>query len=140
MSLSASTAATAAGISDTDRASFGKQIRSLLMEVIRVRKQATAIGNTKYVGALNSYVKSLAKLMKVVKESAFDKEKVGNILTAVKKRVTLITAELEEQLTTLASVEAGETTVTARQVCVIIFCLEIFYPTAFKGCAGIVFT
>ena len=115
MSLTASTETTA-GISDTDRAYFGKQIRLLLMEVIKVRKQALAIGNTKFIGALNSYVKSLAKLMKVVKESAFDKQKVSNILRAIKKRVTLITADFEGKITTVASAKGEETTVPAGKV------------------------
>ena len=88
------------------------------MEVIKVRKQAMAIGKTKYVGALNSYVKSLAKLMKVVKESAFDKPKVGNILSSIKKRVTLITAKLEGRITTTVStVKGSETTAPVGKVC-----------------------
>ena len=86
------------------------------MEVIKVRKQALAIGNRKYVGALNSYVKNLAKLMKVVKESAFDKDKVGNILSEIKKRVTQIHADLGGRSTTVASVESGETTGPIRKV------------------------
>ena len=114
-SLAASTIESKTGISDTDRTSFGKQIRSLLMEVIKVRKQAVAIGNRKYVGALNSYVKSLAKLMKVVKESVFNKEKVGNILRAIQKRVTLITAELAGRVTTVTSETAAIEAV--RKVC-----------------------
>ena len=116
-SLAASTIESKTGISDTDRTSFGKQIRSLLMEVIKVRKQAVAIGNRKYVGALNSYVKSLAKLMKVVKESAFNKEKVGNILRAIQKRVTLITAELAGRVTTVTSETAGAAIEAVRKVC-----------------------
>ena len=88
------------------------------MEVIKVRKQALAIGKTKYVGALNSYVKSLAKLMKVVKESAFDKDKVGNILSVIKKRVNLITAELIGRVTTTVSTaKASETTAPGSKVC-----------------------
>ena len=118
-STAASTAATTAEISDTDRRSFGKKIRSLLMEVIKTRKEVLAVGKTKYVGALNSYVKSLAKLMKVVKESIFDKEKVGNILTAIKKRVTLITAELEGRVTTVTIIAANgtATSVPMSKVC-----------------------
>ena len=115
-SLAASTTTTTAGISDTDRTSFAKEIRLLLIEVIKVRKQALAIGNRKYVGALNSYIKSLAKLMKVVKESAFDKDKVGNILSEIKKRVTQITADIEGRITTVTSMEASETTVPGLKV------------------------
>ena len=115
-SLAASTTTTTAGISDTDRTSFAKEIRLLLIEVIKVRKQALAIGNRKYVGGLNSYIKSLAKLMKVVKESAFDKDKVGNILSEIKKRVTQITADIEGRITTVTSMEASETTVPGLKV------------------------
>ena len=116
-SLAASTTTTA-GISDIERTSFAKEIRALLMEVIKVRKQALAIGKTKYVGALNSYVKSLAKLMKVVKESSFDKEKVGNILNGIKKRVTLITDDLKGRVTTtVTTVKASATTAPVGKVC-----------------------
>ena len=104
-SLAASTTVGTAVISDTDRRSFATQIRSLLMEVIKVRKRA----KTKYITALNSYIKSLAKLMKVVKESAFDKQKVGDILSVIKKRVTLITDDLEERSTTVTSMAANGT-------------------------------
>ena len=87
------------------------------MEVIKVRKQAMAIGKTKHVGALNSYVKSLAKLMKVGKESSFD-EKVGNILNGIKKRVTLITDDLKGRVTTtVTTVKASATTAPVGKVC-----------------------
>ena len=104
------------GLSDTDSLSFAKQIRSLIMQVIKVKNQATTIGKTKYVGALNSYIKTLASLMKEVKEPGFDKQKVSNLLSAIRQRVTQITADLEGSGSTTVTLKAGEAIVPVRKV------------------------
>ena len=86
------------------------------MQVIKVKNQATTIGKTKYVGALNSYIKTLASLMKEVKEPGFDKQKVSNLLSAIRQRVTQITADLEGSGSTTVTLKAGEAIVPVRKV------------------------
>ena len=102
-----------ATISVKDRTSFADQIRSLIVETVKVRKKAGSVGHTKYVSALNSYIRSLARLMKLVKESTFDKEKVANIVTVLGNRVKRIDADLEGKVSTVPGLQEGEGTSAA---------------------------
>ena len=87
-------------ISNTDRASYTKQARSLIMECVRLRKKASQTGQRKYVGALNSYIKALARIMKRVRGSTFDKKQVEDALKLFKTKVSEIDSVLEQSIST----------------------------------------
>ena len=87
-------------ISNTDRTAYTKQARSLIMECVRLRKKASQTGQLKYVGALNSYIKVLARLMKQVRGSIFDKKQVEDALKLFKTKVSEIDNVLEESIST----------------------------------------
>ena len=87
-------------ISNTDRTTYTKQARSLIMECVRLRKKASQTGQRKYVGALNSYIKALARIMKQVRGSTFDKKQVEDALKLFKTKVSEIDSVLEQSIST----------------------------------------
>ena len=87
-------------ISNTDRTAYTKQARSLIMECVRLRKKASQTGQRKYVGALNSYIKALARIMKRVRGSTFDKKQVEDALKLLKTKVSEIDKVLEQSIST----------------------------------------
>ena len=87
-------------ISNTDRTAYTKQARTLIMECVRLRKKASQTGQRKYVGALNSYIKALARIMKQVRGSIFDKKQVEDALKLFKTKVNEIHNVLEESIST----------------------------------------
>ena len=87
-------------ISDTDRTAYTKQARSLIMECVRLRKKASQTGQRKYVGALNSFIKALARIMKRVRGFTFDKNQVENALKLFKTKVSEIDSVLEQYIST----------------------------------------
>ena len=98
--------------SATESISLVEKIRSLIVKAIKVRQKAGKAGNKRYISALTSYIKSLAKLTKVVKGRQFDKEKVGNILTALGQRIDRINEELEVKVTTRPGLATSMTVAT----------------------------
>ena len=87
-------------ISNTDRTAYTKQARSLIMECVRLRKKASQTGQQKYVGALNSHIKALARLMKQVREPTFDKKQVEDALKLLETKVPEIGTVLEPSIST----------------------------------------
>ena len=87
-------------ISNTDRTAYTKQARSLIMECVRLRKKASQTGQRKYVGALNSFIKALARIMKRVRGSTFDKKQVQDALKLFKTKVSEIDNVLEQSIST----------------------------------------
>ena len=87
-------------ISNTDRTAYTKEARSLIMECVRLRKKASQTGQRKYVGALNSYIKALARIMKRVRGFTFDKKQVEDALKLLKTKVSEIDSVLEQSIST----------------------------------------
>ena len=87
-------------ISNTDRTSYTRQAKSLIVECLKLRKKALQTGQEKYVVALNSYIRALARLMKQVREPTFDKEQVEEALQLLKNKVTEVKSVLEQSIST----------------------------------------
>ena len=87
-------------ISSKDRTQYIKQARSLIMQCVRLRKKASQTGQQKYVGALNSYIKALARVMKQVREPTFDKKQVEDALKLLETKVAEVEAVLEPSIST----------------------------------------
>ena len=95
-------------ISNTDRTAYTKEARSLIMECVRLRKKASQTGQRKYVGALNSYIKALARIMKRVRGFTFDKKQVEDALKLLKTKVSEIDSVLEQSISTESTSLADE--------------------------------
>ena len=85
-------------ISDTDRTAYTKQARSLIMGCVKLRKKASQTGEPKYVRALKSYIKALARLMKRVRELTFNKKQVEDSLKLFKTKVSEIDSVLKQNI------------------------------------------
>ena len=115
-------------ISSKDRTQYIKQARSLIKECVRLRKKASQSGQQKYVGALNSYIKALARLMKEVRKPTFNKKQVENALILLKSKISEAESVLEPSFTTekkSMSDETVEGTMSVSEVGDLIFLTNI---------------
>ena len=87
-------------LSNTDQTAYTRQAKSLIMECLKLRKKASQTGQEKYLVALNSYIKALARLMKQVREPTFDKKQVKDALILIKTKVSEIEMVLEQGIST----------------------------------------
>ena len=107
-------------ISNTDRTAYTKQAKGLIMECVRLRKKASQTGQPKYVAALNSYIKALARLMKEVRKPTFNKKQVEDALKLLKTKVSEVETVLEQGISTEGTSKPDEavevTTVSVSEV------------------------
>ena len=90
------------GTPTSEREHYAKEAKLLLAQMVKVRRKAASLGQKPYVSALNSFIRTVAQLLRAIGRSKFDKSKVGRVLKMLKKKVEDMDADLDQKVTTEA--------------------------------------